>query len=428
MGTMPEHPRQGADRRDGRRRAVIVEENSAVPMDIRVWQEATALQRAGWDVAVVCPDQTYGIRYERTGGADGVPEYLDGVCIYRFRLDQAEQGRLNYVQEYASAFLSIARTCWRIWRKGRFDIIQFCNPPDVFFPIALLYRTLGARVIFDHHDLFPEEVARRFVRPAGRALYSLARVSEYLTFRASDVVISVNESCRQIALERGKIPRERSIVVRNGPKLSEFVPIAPDPALKRGFRFMVCYAGVMGLQDGLRELLVAIRYVVQEVDRHDVLFALLGEGAARTEVLTTLKAWGLDGQVDMPGMIRDKALLRRYLCTADVLVSPEPSTPVNERSTFVKVGEYMAVGRPIVAFDLAETRITAGEGAVYVAPGQPQAFGQAILALLDDPERCKRMGEIGRQRIGAQFCWERQEANLLAAYELAWTGGRQQRM
>jgi len=405
------------------RRAVIVEENSAVPMDMRVWNEATALRDAGWDVTVVCPDQTYGIVCGDASGVADTPEHLEGVSIYRFRLAQAQRGALSYLREYASAFLSIAQVCWRIWRKDRFDTIQFCNPPDIFFPIALFYRMLGAVVIFDHHDLFPELAAEQFPGLAGKALYALARISELLTFRVSHVVMSTNESYRQIAVGRGRIPRERTVAVRNGPKISQFVPVEADPAIKRGFRFLACYAGAMGPQDGLMELVAAIRYVVKEAGRHDIMFVLLGDGAARSQTMAALKAWGLDEVVDMPGMIRDKALLRRYLSTADVLLSPEPLTPLNARSTFVKIGEYMAMGKPVVAFDLAETRITAEEAAVYVEPGDTCGFGRAILTLLDDPERCAHMGEMGRQRVLSQLGWEHQERNLLHAYELAWAAG-----
>jgi glycosyltransferase involved in cell wall biosynthesis len=316
--------------------------------------------------------------------------------------------------------------CWRIWLKGRFDTLQFCNPPDIFFPIAMLYRTLGAGVIFDHHDLFPELVSEQFPGLVGKVLYTLARMAEFLTFRVSHVVISTNESYRQIAIGRGKIPGDRTVVVRNAPKINQFVPVDADPTIRRGFRFLACYAGGMGFQDGLLELVSAIRYVVQEADRHDILFILLGDGAAYSQTAASLKAWELDKVVDMPGMIRDRALLRRYLSTADVLLSPEPMTPLNTRSTFVKVGEYMAMGKPVVAFDLAETRITAAEAAVYVEPGDLPGFGRAILTLLDDPERRKRMGEIGRQRVLSKFGWEHQEPNLLRAYEIAWVTSRQQ--
>jgi glycosyltransferase involved in cell wall biosynthesis len=182
---------------------------------------------------------------------------------------------------------------------------------------------------------------------------------------------------------------------------------------------MVCYAGMMGQQDGVYELLNAIRHIVHEMGCLDIMFALLGDGAAYSEALGMVSDWRLNGSVQMPGMIRDKLLLRQYLCTADVCVSPEPLTALNERSTFIKIGEYMAMGKPIVAFDLAESRHTAQEAALYVEPGNVQAFGEARVALLHDAELRRKMGEMGRQRFVDQLSWEHQQRNLLSAYALA---------
>ncbi|MBN1202248.1 MAG: glycosyltransferase family 4 protein [Anaerolineae bacterium] len=400
-----------------RKRALIVEENSYVPVDIRVWYEAMALRDAGWDVAVICPfiDSPGKQQAARTKE----PETIDGVQVYRFPLTFAEQGMLHYLSEYMRAFVSIARLTRRVWRDGRFDVIQFCNPPDIFFPIALTFRLRGAGVVFDHHDLFPEMVLSRFGGLGGRLLYGIARLTERLTFRCAHVVMSTNQSYRRIAIERGRISPERVVVVRNGPQLDRLVPIEPDPALKRGMRYMACYVGVMGYQDGVLEMLDSIRHIVQTLGRRDVFFALLGDGAIREQALAKITAWGLEEVVDMPGMVRDDQRLRRYLSTADVCLAPEPLSPLNAHSTFIKVGEYMAMGKPVVAYDLTETRYTAQEAAVYVTPGDVQGFGQAVLDLLEDPERRKQMGELGRQRVLSELSWKHQEPQLLRAYALA---------
>jgi glycosyltransferase involved in cell wall biosynthesis len=401
------------------RKVLIVEENSYPPFDIRVWYEATALRDAGWQVTVICPAATGVHADKETSGVTGTPENLDGVTVYRFPLTFAEGSVFSYLVEYLSAFASIVWLSWRVWRDGRFDIIHFCNPPDIFFPIGLLYRLLGARVVFDHHDLFPEFVTWRYHGLLGRLLYVIARVTEYLSLRSANAVISTNQSYRRIAMERGGISEDRVLVVRNGPKINEFVPVEPVPALKRGFPYLVCYAGVMGHEDGVLELLTSIRYIVHDLGRRDILFVLLGDGAVRSQALDNVAAWGLETVVDMPGMIQDRLLLRRYMCTADVLLSPEPLTPLNVHSTFIKVGEYMAMGKPTVAYDLDGTRHTAGRAAVYVEPGNIQEFGQAIVTLLDDPERRQRMGDIGRQRILNHLGWEHQQQNLFRAYAIA---------
>jgi len=349
------------------------------------------------------------------------------VTIYRFRLTFADKGALSYLIEYLSAFIAIARLSWRIWNKERFDIIHFCNPPDIFFPIALFYRMLGARVVFDHHDLFPEMIKSRFHGLGGRFLQTLARVSEFLTFRVANIVISTNESYRRIAIERGGRSEDHVFVVRNGPKIDQFVPVEPDPAIRRGYAHVAGYAGAMHQQDGVLELISVIRHIVHEMGRHDILFLLLGDGVVRPQALANVKAWGLESYVDMPGMILDRQILRRYMSSADLLLSPEPLTPFNAHSTFLKIGEYMAMGKPIVAFDLTETRYTAQEAAVYVPPDNIHEFGEAIVTLLDNPERRKRMGEVGRQRIIHRLGWEYQQQNLFRAYETALADPRRQR-
>ncbi len=404
------------------RKVLIVIENSAVPFDPRVWPEATTLRDAGWTVTVICPDIVEVHPDQKAAGKTVEPEDLDGVIVYRFPLAMAMEGVADYLVEYLSAFSAIARLSWRVWRRDHFDIIHFCNPPDIFFPIAIVYRLLGARVVFDHHDLFPEFVASRYRGLPGRLFYAMARVTEYLTFRSANAVLSTNESYRRIAIERGGVSADRVRVVRNGPKRGQFTPVEPVPALKRGFPYSACYVGVMGHEDGVLELLLSIRYIVHDLGRRDILFVLLGEGAVYSQALEQVAAQGLEGVVVMPGVIRDKLLLRQHLCTADVLLSPEPLTPLNAHSTFIKIGEYMAMGKPVVAYDLVESRYTAQESAVYVRPGDIQGFGRAIVALLDDSERRQRMGALGRQRFLNHLSWEDQQGELLRAYTTALVG------
>lgn len=406
-------------------KALIVVENNAVPYDTRVWQEATTLRDAGWSVTVICP-AIIGVHSDRQAPGKTVDaEDLEGVTVYRFPLTIAEKGIAGYLAEYLSAFTAIARLSWRIWRRDRFNIIHFCNPPDIFFPISLFYRLLGARAVFDHHDLFPEFVAWRYRGLAGKLFYLIARVTEYLTFRSANVVISTNESYRRIAIKRGGVRADRVFVVRNGPKRDQFEPVEPLPALRRGFPYLVCYAGVMGYEDGILELLSSIHYLVHDLGRCDILFVLLGDGPIYSQAMELVTAWSLQDILVMPGMIHDKLVLRQYLCTADLLLAPEPLTPLNLHSTFIKIGEYMAMGKPIVSYDLPESRYTAQESAIYVQPGDLQGYGQSIVTLLDDPERRQRMGRLGRQRFMDHLTWEDQQGELLRAYTNALDGKTQ---
>lgn len=403
------------------RRVLIIEENNSVPFDPRVWQEATTLRDAGWSVTVICPAAIGSDPDQNALRRRVKREDLDGVVVYRFPLIVAEQGVSSYLSEYLAASVAIIRLSWQVWRQDRFDIIHFCNPPDIFFPIGLFYRLLGARVVFDHHDLFPELIAWRYSGLAGKLLYVISRMTEYLTFHSANAIISTNNSYRQIAMGRGRVAENRIVILRNGPKSDQFVPVEPIPALKRGLRYMACYAGVMGYEDGVLELLASIRYIVHELGRRDILFILLGDGAVRTQALAYVQTHRLEAFVDMPGMIHDNLILRQYLSTADVCLSPEPLTPLNAHSTFIKVGEYMAMGKPVVAYDLRETHYTAQEAAIYATPGNVQEYGQAIVTLLSDAELRRHMGEFARQRFLNCLSWDHQKQNLFQAYTVAMT-------
>jgi glycosyltransferase involved in cell wall biosynthesis len=399
------------------KKALIIVENNAIPYDNRVMYEAITLRDDGWEVAVICPFAPGSINLKSE--ASNQPRVIEGITNYQFKVPFADEGVLGYLIEYLTAFFQILRLSWRVWKDGRFDVIHFCNPPDIFFPIGIFYRLFGVGVVFDHHDLFPEFIMSRYKGFKGRLLEIAARVFEFFTLRSSQAVISTNESYRQIAIKRGKLSEEQVLVVRNGPKIDRFLSVEADPSLKQGFQYMTCYAGVMGHDDGVVELQQSIRYIVHELGRQDIFFVLLGNGAVYQKVLEQFNEWELDKFVYMPGMVHDRDLLKKYLATSDVCLSPEPYTPLNAYSTFVKIGEYMAVGKPVVAYDLIESRYTAQEAGVYVKPNDYEEYGRAILALLGDSKKREEMGKVGQKRILESLSWEKQEPHLLRAYQIA---------
>lgn len=189
------------------------------------------------------------------------------------------------------------------------------------------------------------------------------------------------------------------------------------PELKKGFSYMACYAGIMGPEDGVLELMQVIRHIVLQLKRTDILFCLLGDGAARNEAAECARTWGIQEYVDMPGMIVERPLFCKYLSTADIMLAPEMSNPLNDKSTFIKIAEYMAMAKPIAAYDLRETRFTAGDAAVVVPSGNLEAYATAIVTLLDDPGRRALMGNIGSERIRTRFQWEHQKGILIEAYD-----------
>ncbi|CAL9335950.1 glycosyltransferase family 4 protein [Streptomyces sp. enrichment culture] len=391
------------------RRALILVENLSVPFDRRVWQECTTLRDAGWEVHVVCP---------RGEKRDTEPEaVIDGVRIHRYPLRAATGGPAGYLREYATALwhtLRLARTV------GPVDVVHACNPPDLLFLPALWLKRRGARFVFDQHDLVPELYLSRFGRGKD-LLYRAVCALERRTYRAADIVLATNESYRDVAVRRGGRRPEEVFVVRSAPQTDRFRPVPPEPELKRGKPHLLCYLGVMGPQDGVDYALRALAKLRDEIGRSDWHAVFVGAGDAFDAMVELSRRLGLTEQVQFTGRVPDADLVR-YLSTADVCLSPDPRNPLNDVSTMNKVLEYMAMGRPIVSFDLKEARVSAGEAAVYAPANDESEFARLVALLLDDPEQRARMGKIGQERIGGPLSWRNSQASLLAAYAAACRG------
>ncbi len=399
-------PHTGGDGDRRGRRALILVENLSVPFDRRVWQECTTLRDAGWTVDVICPRGT-----KRDTEAE---IEIDGVRIHRYPLRAATGGPAGYLREYGAALWHTARLARRV---GPVHVVHACNPPDLLFLPALWLKRRGARFVFDQHDLIPELYLSRFGRGKD-LLYRGVCALERMTYRAADIVLATNESYKAVAVHRGGRRPEDVFVVRSAPATDRFQPVPPEPELKRGKPHLLCYLGVMGPQDGVDYALRALAKLRDELGRTDWHAVFVGSGDAFEAMVELSRSLGLSDQVQFTGRVPDADLVR-YLSTADVCLSPDPRNPLNNVSTMNKVLEYMAMGRPIVSFDLREARVSAGEAAVYAPANDEGAFAALVAQLLDDPERRARMGKIGEERINGQLAWRNSQASLLAAYAAA---------
>jgi glycosyltransferase involved in cell wall biosynthesis len=296
-------------------------------------------------------------------------------------------------------------------------VIHACNPPDLIFLVAGFFKLFARRkFIFDHHDINPELYEAKFGRRD--AFYRLLRLAERLTFRVADVSIATNESYKRIAIERGGMDADRVFVVRSGPKLDRLKIVPPTPKLKGGRRFLVGYVGVMGNQEGIDHLLRAAAHIVHEMGRRDVQFGLVGGGTSLEAMKAYADELGLADYVTFTGRVPDAQMLD-VLNTADVCVNPDVANEMNDKSTMNKVMEYMALGKPIVQFDLTEGRFSARDASVYAAPNDDVDLARKIVELLDDPERRARMGAYGRARVLNELEWRYEAPKLLAAYAAA---------
>jgi glycosyltransferase involved in cell wall biosynthesis len=388
-----------------KRNILIIVQNLPVPFDRRVWQEATSLRRHGFGVAVICP---------KKGKCTAGYERLEDVDIYRYPLIyEANKGVAGYFFEFVYCWLASLWLALRAYAHRPFQAIHACNPPDTFFALALLFRPLGVKFVFDHHDLCPEMYLAKGRSRTGM-LYRALLMLERMTLRSADAVIAVNESHRTIALQRGGIPDERITVVRSGPRCNWADIHSPSPELKRGRRHMVLYLGEMCEQDGVDHLLRAIEgYRTMAPD--DTLFAFVGGGPDQPRMKAKAEEMGLGPMVHFAGRIPDEDLWA-YLSTADLCVDPDPFTEWSNMSTMNKIIEYMAFGRPIVAFDLVENRRSAESAAVYVEGNDDAALGRVIRELLLDVERRRNMSQFGRTRFREELAWENSEQRLIATY------------
>jgi glycosyltransferase involved in cell wall biosynthesis len=387
-------------------RVLHLSENLTLPFDRRVWMELNALREAGHAVSAICP----------MGEGGRAPyEVLNGIHIWRYPPPPATHGFLSYVWEFLYCWLQTARLSLVVRARRGFDVIHTANPPDTFWAIALPYRAFGVKFVFDHHDLCPELYLSRFgERRAGSLPHRMLQWLERMQFACADLVISTNESYRQVALGRGRKRPEQVRVVRSGPSHQRFATVrAPDPALKRGKRFLVAYLGVMAPQDGVDHLVRAAELLSRQ--RSDVAFTFVGAGDSFEELKGLAHSLGLNGICQFTGRIPD-ADVERVLATADVCVSPDPRNPLNDVSTMNKVLEYMACAKPVVCFDLREHRHSAGEGALYAEPNRDDDLAAKIAQLLDDPALRERLGSLNRRRFLDTLAWEHNAGELIAAY------------
>jgi len=390
-----------------KRKVLIVVENLPVPFDTRVWKEAVALRDAGCEVTVLSPK---GKGYRKTY------EIRESIHIYRHPLPREGNNAVGYIWEYASALFWEFLFSWWIFLRRGFHVIQGCNPPDDIVFVALSFRMFGVRYIFDHHDVNPELYLSKYDR---RDLFYRIQIwLERITFRFSDVVLSTNESYKQIAIQRGKRLPQNVFVVRNGPDLRTFRPVAPDPSLKYGKSYLVGYVGVMSSQEGL-DILLDVADYIKSKGRDDVHFTCVGSGPGLPALQQLMHDKHLEDIVNFTGRVPDADLLR-VLSTSDVCVNPDRPCPMNDMSTMIKIMEYMALGKPIVQFDLKEGRFSAQQASLYSSSeNRVTDFAEKILWLLDHPEEGRRMGELGRRRVREELAWEHSVGNLLAAYDQA---------
>ena len=393
-----------------KKKVLIIVENQPVPFDTRVFKEARSLHESGYEVTVLSP---------RAKGCELGHEVIEGIHIYRHPMPEEGNSPFGYMREYSFALFWQFWYAWWIYLRRGFHVIQGCNPPDDIFLVALPFKLLGVKYIFDHHDANPELYLSKYGKRG--LFYKVQMLLERLSYRFSDVVMATNASYKRLAETRGRMAPEDVFVVRNGPDLETFRPVPSNPTLKYGKPHLVGYVGNMSSQEGL-DILLDVALHIKSLGRNDIHFTCIGGGPGLAELRKIAKDKGLDGMVNFTGRVPDEQLLE-ILSTSDICVNPDRPCEMNDISTMIKIMEYMALGKPIVQFDLCEGRFSAQDAALYAdTEDQVADFAAKILWLVDNPDERRRMGEFGRRRVERELAWEYSVENLLAAYRRAGLG------
>ena len=380
-------------------------ENNGYPGDTRVRREALALVEAGFQVAVIAPRE----------GVQVPHEVVDGVHVYRYPPPAENDSVLGFAWEFFYSTCAAFFVSLKVWMKEGFDAVHAHSPPDTLFAVGLFYKLFGKKFVFDHHDLSPELYQARSGGNGNPVLYKTLLFLEKMTFWTSDLAIATNESYRKIAMERGQVAYEDTVVVRNGPPLTLMGDHKPFDHLRGTDKTLLGYVGAISIQDGLEYLVEAVEHIKKSFKRTDVLCVVMGDGDDLPRIKRLVKERGLDELFLFTGWIeRDE--LGQYLASIDIGVDPDPSNPFNDKCTMIKMTEYMVYGKPIVAFDLPEHRFTAGESAIYVSDNDSLAFARAVVDLMDNPIKRSEMGEIGRHRAQTEIAWEFSIPHLVESY------------
>jgi glycosyltransferase involved in cell wall biosynthesis len=388
---------------------VLIVENEAVPFDRRMWNMALSLHEFGADVTVICP------KFGKDSEAFVV---LQGVHVYRYNNVFADGSVFGYLREYATAFF---KTIWLyhkvLMKRSHVHVVHVANPPDIFWPFALYLKLFGTRFIFDEHDLSPEAYLSRFSKDMDDTglLFRILVLFQRLCYRVANVIISTNETYRGNAVAVNSSYARKTFVVRNGPDTRKFHLRPSNPSLRKGYKYMAAYIGVMAIQDGVEYIVKAVDILVNTKNFKDIIVYLIGQGDDWDRLKQMAEESGVRDHIVFTGRIPDEPALE-ILSTADVCLSPDPYSPLNELSTMTKIMEYMCLGKPIVSFHLKENKYSAGDAALYVDNNNPEAFADGIIRLLTDPALASRMGTSGIQRVKDELSWEKQSERLLATY------------
>ena len=391
-----------------KRHVAILDESLPVPINRRAWLEALSLVEAGYEVTVISPKGGPGMA--------SIRETRDGVRILRYP-QRAASGLAGYLVEYVPSM--IFTTAWLLWlrTRRRIDVLQGCNPPDLFFMLGFVGKVMGASYVYDQQDANPELSSAKWGhRRVGRLLGWLTAKLERASYRTANLVLVPNDSYAAIARERGKVDESRIAVVRNAPPAGHFHTLALGHSPKGDSPFRFGYLGVMGSQDGI-EILIEATAALRKI-RPDLQFVvdLVGDGEARPRLEQLAAERGVADLLVFHGY-RQADYFVPLLAESHICVCPDPPTRFNNVSTMTKVVEYIAMGRPAILFDLHETKAVAGAAGLVVDEPTAEGLARTMALVADDRALLGALTAAAANRLNdLNYSWESSSHSLVEAY------------
>lgn len=380
---------------------MLIVQNNSFPFDRRVWKEASSLRNAGYRIHVISPASRINPLRKET---------VEDIEVFRFENEASDGTKFGFAKEYARTLFCIYWITLRLLVRERYDVIHVANPPDLFWPLAILGKLFGTKFVFDQHDLAPEMYRTKF---GSGFLHSCMAWNEKLSIRIADAVIFANEAFKQRCFEKYGIKEKLNAIVMNGP-LDSFAPKS-DPTLKEKFRGkkVILYVGLMTVNDNIEVIVEVARRLIGDFERKDCVFVLLGGGDVEQEMRALANSFHLEDSVLFLGMV-DQEKVMRYLGVADLCIASDRPNGLNEYLTLVKILEYMKAGKAFVSFKLAETMRMAGNAGLYAE--DVDDFVAKIQLLLGNPDMASRLGDEGARRVDQFFRWQFFEKELLRVY------------
>jgi glycosyltransferase involved in cell wall biosynthesis len=233
---------------------------------------------------------------------------------------------------------------------------------------------------------------------------------------AADMVISANDTYRDLAISRGGKNPNDVVTVYSIPDKSRIYRLPPDASLRQGRKFVLGYVGVIGDQDGVDHLVMALHHLIRERGLRDFHAIVVGDGPALASARELATGLGLDDYITFTGYLTGKALLQQ-LNAFDIGIMPDPVNAYNDKISMNKVFEYCALGIPSVAYPLTETKRLLGNAGVYADGSTPTDLARACAALMQDDALRTHCADEAARLAQHSFNWDREAGKLVAAYE-----------